>query len=228
MNLFPRVNWILPATLLCLSSILTACSTGSVLTAKIHENKDWTIRLLTVPGGNAGKGYSHPSDITQEQLLRVLEGLYIEDGNFPELMFKDEASGNSNRRRVFNNVDAELLSIFLADGLSQASTQEIVTFIKTTDISSRMEQISSGGVYVAGDELHIVLSNFRVKQMIWQDLDSYEAPAKLRPMNPISTQPGRLGFDMPQISRDVPASESDFKGIWSGVSWHLAVQYKEL
>jgi len=211
-----------------MSAILTACSTGPVLTAKIHENKEWTIRLQIVPDANAGKGYSHPSDITQEQLVGVLEGLYIEDGNLPEFLSKDQTSGKSNRRRVFNNVDAELLGIFLADGLSQAKIQEIVTFIKTKDVSSQVEQISSGGVYVDGDELHIVLSNFRVRQMIWQDLDSYEAPAKLRPMNPISTQPGWFGFDQPQLAREVTASESDFKGVWSGVSWHLAVQFKQL
>jgi len=206
--------------------LLTACSTGSVLTAKIYENKEWIVRLQSVSGANRNKGYSHPSSVTQQQLVRVLEGLYIESGYFPAAASQNNNSNSSSRHPVFSNVDAELLAIFLADGLSQASSREIVTFVKTTDISSSLEQITSGGVYVADDELHIVLSNYRVKQAIWQDLDAYEPPAYLRPMNPLSTQPGHFGFSRPNLAREVASSESDFKGNWSGVSWHLAVRFK--
>ncbi len=215
-----------PGFFFCILALLAACSTGSVLTAKIHENKEWIVRLQSVSGANGNKGYAHPSSVTQQQLVRVLEGLYIESDYFPVSVSENNAPNSANRHLVFSNVDAELLAIFLADGLSQASAQEIVTFVKTTRISSRQEQITSGGIYVAGDEFHIVLSNYRVKQAIWQDLDSYDAPVHLRPMTPLSTQPGHFGFARPNLVRDVPPSESEFKGKWSGVSWHLAVRFE--
>ena len=214
-----------PGFFFCILALLAACSTGSVLTAKIHENKEWIVRLQSVSGANGNKGYAHPSSVTQQQLVQVLEGLYIESDYSSVSVSENNVPNSANRRLVFSNVDAELLAIFLADGLSQASAQEIVTFVKTTHISSRQEQITSGGVYVADDELHIVLSNYSVKQAIWQDLDSYDAPVHLRPMISLSSQPGHFGFARPNLAREVATSESDFKDMWSGMSWHLAVRF---
>jgi hypothetical protein len=55
-----------------------------------------------------------------------------------------------------------LLSAELADGLAQAQYNERVTFYLSEPLTFSRRMITSGGVYVRGTELHLLLGNWRI------------------------------------------------------------------
>ncbi len=206
---------------------LVACYSNPVRTAKIHENDEWIIQLGAVDNPNKGRGYNHPATLPPSQITPVLRGLYIEYEPRSLPFFSNQDEKEIKRSQIFNQNDSDTLASMLADGLEQAAKTEIVTFTKTTPISSQQESITSGGVFILGDELHIVISNSHVKQNIRQDVETYQTPAHLDPINPITSQPGRLVFQHRRLMRTVPDTESDFVNMWSGINWHIAVKYKQ-
>ena len=152
-------------------------------------------------------------------MISVLEGLYVEAGNTP-------LSGSGVRRRAFSNKEIQFFAPLLVKGLQQATPEEIVTFFETAEISDLHEATTSGGVFVKNDALHIILSNYSVKTQIWQDNDAYEAPYRLRPLEPIDPEPGRLVFEPAQFM--VQLNPSGWFETLKGKPWHAAVSYADL
>lgn len=206
----------------------SACSVGPTRSAKIHEGSEWIVQLSIVGDANQGRGYSHPVSISADIITEALTGLYVdyEPRSLPFLSNKGPIQ--IERTRVFTDDNSATLASLLADGLSQASPQEIVTFTQTRAISSEQEKVTSGGVFLSADELNVVLTNSYVTQQIKQDLETYQTPAHLNPLNPITSQPGRLVFHHARLMRSVTAAESDFVSMWSGINWHIAILYKQL
>ena len=63
---------------------------------------------------------------------------------------------------AFTNKDITLFAPLLALALSRATPEEVVTFYQTRAISAVTREVTSGGVFVAGDELHLILANLPV------------------------------------------------------------------
>jgi hypothetical protein len=109
--------------------------------------------------------------------------------------------------------------------LGQATKEEIVTFFETAHIDSEHDLTTSGGLFVAGGNLHVVLSNFSVETRAWQDNERYEASYRNRPLEQMDPQPGRLLFEPTEFMVESPDGEigSRFKG----KPWQVAIRYKD-
>lgn len=213
-----KLTWVLGV------SLLTACGMPQFLTVSIYDSPERVVRLQAIPGVNHGKGYSHPVVLSKDQMAKVLEGLYVEESTVA-LPFST-GSGDSTSQRVFNDQEVEFFAPHLIKGLSMATSEEVVTFFETAEVSSLHRLTTSGGVYVKDNELHILLSNYAVKTNIWQDADAYQAPFRLRPLEPIDPQPGRLTFKPQHVM--VQSAETGLPETFGAKPWHAAVFFQKL
>lgn len=207
--------------------LLWACSAPPILTVTVYESGNQVVRLQAMPDANGGKGYSHPAFLSEETVAAVLSGLFVEeDASLIPLPLAVGQSRPGTRSRAFGDAEARFLAPLLVKGLSMATPDELVTFYETEDISRTQRVVNSGGVFVIGEELHIVLSNHATKVNIWQDTDQYEAPYRMRPLEPISPEPGRLLFEPPRHM--IPSQKSGFAGPLQGGQLHVGVRFREI
>lgn len=196
-----------------------------MMTVTVYETKNQVVRLQAMPDANGGKGYSHPALLSEQTVASALRGMFVEEDTSPvPLAFG--RSGPDKRSRAFGDAEVKFLTPLLVEGLSRATPEELVTFYETADISSTQRVVTSGGVFVIADEFHIVLGNHATKVNIWQDAAEYEAPYRLRPLEPISPEPGRLVFE--PASQMVSLETSSLSERVKGSRLHAAVRYKDL
>ena len=205
---------------------LVGCATPQFFTVTIYDSPSRNVRLQTMPVMEEGKAYSHPTYVTEEQMKKVLQGLYVEDeqSTLGEAIFGN--AGKGPPRRAFSDSEVKFFAPLLVKGLEQATPEEIVTFFETAEISDLHEATTSGGVFVKDNALHIVLSNHSVKTQIWQDNDEYQAPYRLSPLEPIDPEPGNLVFEPSQFM--VPVETVGWFETLKGKPWHAAVSFKDL
>ena len=217
---------ILQGMIVAFCGYLIGCSTPQFFTVTIYDSPSRNVRLQTMPVMEEGKAYSHPSYVTEEQMQKVLQGLYVEDesSTLGSTLFGN--TGKETPRRVFSDGEVKFFAPLLVKGLEQATPEEIVTFFETAEISDLHEATTSGGVFVKDDAIHILLSNHSVKTQIWQDIDEYQAPYRLNPLEPIDPEPGRLVFEVSKFM--VPIETAGWFETLKGKPWHVAVSYKDL
>ena len=212
---------------LAVSCLLVSCETPQFLTLTIYESPQRVVRLQAIPDANQGKGFSHPAYLTTKDITDVMQGLYVERGHSTfSLPFLSD-SKTSPRHRAFSDREIKFFAPLLVKGLRQATPEEVVTFFETADISSTQARTTSGGVFVQDHAIHVLLSNYGAKTMIYQDSgEDDKGPNRLRPLEPIAHEPGRLLFEPSQYM--VQTEESDFGGALSGKPWHTAVLFGKL
>ena len=218
-------------SIVLLASGLMSCVTQEVFTdpiftVTVYEDPNRMVRLQTMTDSNGGNAFSHPAYIDQEKLAEVMRGLQVEIHNAPLSIPFFGGSDASGRQRAFSDREIKFLAPLFSKGLEQATPEELVTFYENAEVSDQFELTTSGGVFVKGDEVHFLLSNFGVKTRIWQDNEQYEAPYHLRPMEPIDPQPGRLVFNPPHLMVE-PKRRTLNIGL-TAEPWQVGVLYKEL
>lgn len=214
-------------TCLCLAVVLctTGCETPHFLTVKVHESPDKVVRLQAIPDARHGQGFSHPAFLTEEQVEKVLEGLVVERHTSAVSMPFMSSGRRGRGTRAFSDTEILYFAPLLTKGLTMATPDEVVTFFETADISKTQRVITSGAIFLIGDEFHVVLSNHRVKTGIWTDVEHYEPPFRIRPLEPIQPEPGRLFFQPSQYM--VQSSESPLKRVIGAQHYHVGVLYRE-
>ncbi len=211
-----------------LAGLLAGCTGGDhFLTAKVHDSPDHIVRLQAIPDANGGKGYSHPAYLSKEQMARVLRGLHVEKNTSLVPAVFQRGGGKPQTIRAFSDAEVRFFAPHLVKGLAMATPEEIVTFYGTAELSSTQHVVTSGGMLIRGDELHVVLSNYRVKLDTWQDNELYESPFHLRPLHPIHPEPGRLSFEPPQYMI-APAPKTGLSTVVRGQRLHVAIRFHEL
>jgi len=206
--------------------VMMGCAAPHFFTVTIYESPDRVVKLQAVPDANEGKGFSHPIDIQEERLAEVMRGLRVEIPNAPLSVPFLGGDNSGTRQRAFSEREIKFFAPLLAKGLARATPEELVTFYETAEVSDLYELTTSGGLFVKGDEIHFLMSNFGVKTRIWQDNEQYEAPFHLRPLEPIDPEPGRLVFDPPHLMVD-PQRGLLNMGL-TAVPWEVGVRWKEL
>ena len=206
--------------------LVAGCAAPHFFTVTIYESPNRVVKLQAVPGANDAKGFSHPADIPEEKLEAVMRGLQIEIQNSPFVIPFLGRSREVGRRRVFNEAEIKFFAPQFVKGLAQATPEELITFYENVEVSDFYELTTSGGVYVKGDEIHFLISNFNVQTQIWQDNEQYKAPYHLRPMKPIDPEPGRLLFDPPNLM--VESKSRLFSIGFTAEPFEVGVRWKEL
>lgn len=209
-----------------LAGFPAGCTASHFFTVTIYDSPGRVVKLQAVPDANNGKGFSHPAYITEEKLAEVMRGLQVEIHNAPLSIPFLSGAGKSGRQRAFSDREIKLLAPQFAKGLAQATPEELITFYENAEVSDQYELTTSGGIFVKGDEIHFLLSNFGVKTRIWKDSEQYEAPYHLRPMEPIDPEPGRLVFNPSHLM--VEPQRGILNIGLTAEPWQVGVRWKEL
>ncbi|RMH35815.1 MAG: hypothetical protein D6690_08040 [Nitrospirae bacterium] len=199
---------------LCLIS--EACETPRPFTVTIEDSPDRVVRLQAVELADPNRGFSHPATVNADTIEQILRGIIVE---IPTTPF----SSSGTRHLAFAEGEAKALAHAAARGLSQATPEELVTFFESQDIDEDFRAITSGGMFVQDEFLYLILSNYRVKRPIWQDNEQYDAPYRLRPLEPIAPQPGRVSFERPNAMAP-PLTDPPFD-LPVSTDWVVGVRY---
>lgn len=208
-----------------LSLLLAGCGGAPQLfTVTIYEDEDRVVRLQTSPNGE-GRGFSHPAFLKAEDIAKVMKGLSV-DIKTSAISLPLLGGGTWERQPAFSKAEIRFFAPLLARGLRQATPEEVVTFYETAEISDLHQMTTSGGVFVQGDVLYVVLSNYGVQGDIWEDNEEYRAPIRIRPLHQLEPQPGRLVFTPGHFM--VQPQRGTLAGFATGEPWQVGVRFKEL
>jgi hypothetical protein len=206
---------VVSGVLVGLTLSLGACSTPQFQTLKILDSPNRVVALQAMPDAYGGKGYDHPISLTKEEMTRLLQGLRVKRGIL-----------GGTQHPAFSDTEIQVFAPHLVSALQKSTKEELVTFFETAHLDDAFDLTTSGGLFVAGGNLYVVLSNFSVKSRAWQDAERHEASYRDRPLEQIDPQPGRLVFEPQEFMVESPDGEigSRFKG----KPWQVAIRYKEV
>jgi len=206
-------------TIASLTLSLGACSTPQFQTLKILDSPNRVVALRVMPDAYESKGYDHPVSITTDEMSRILKGVRVQRGLL-----------SSTQHAAFSGTEIRLFAPHFVHGLQRATPEELVTFFETAEIEtgrmgSDFQLTTSGGLYVAGGNFHVVLSNFSVKTPLWQDVEEYETSVRNRPLEQLEAQPGRLVF----VPREfmVASPDGEMGSLLKGKPWQVAIRLND-
>ncbi len=222
-NRVHRLGWIFLGPLL-----LIGCAAPQFTTLTIYETPPSFVRLNVDRTLDPGTGHSHPSAITSEQMAAVLRGITIQEP-LTRLPLIDDLSV-PRRHPAFSDRAVDFWAPLLSLALSKATAAEIITFYQSTKGSGTSREVTSGGMFVDGDTLHIILSNLQSNTHFAADIGVADSQDdRLAPMRSIAPQRGKLMF-FPESAR-VDEGEDLLDGltrVFSQDRRELVVLYKTL
>jgi len=207
--------------------LIGACSARQFTTVTIYDTPAAYVRLEFDRTVTKGEPHSHPISLTPEQIAAVLAGVRIDE---PIALVSGDILEQDPIPRVhpaFTNKDIALFAPLLALALSRATPEEVVTFYQTRKISAITREVTSGGVFVQGDAMHVILANYRSHTRYMADYGVAEMQDdRLTPMQSLAPQEGRVDFEPESAKRERPVG-----GLGKILQWNnreLAVLYKQL
>lgn len=141
---------------------------------------------------HAGAGHSHPAQVLPEQMARALSGIRVvpRSGYISSLI-----TGQPQANPAFSSNEIHILAPRLSRALADATPQEVVTFYRRFTDASVGLAITSGGMFVEGSHLFVILANNRnlptegMNQNMVTDFDPIDSP-----LIPISRTSFRVEF----------------------------------
>lgn len=203
---------------------LTACQT--IPAVAIYEDQTQFVRLEANP--SVGWGHSHPANITTDEMAAVLSGVIIEEPTSPMrfLPFFNE-DGEPPRHPAFSADEISFFAPLLAKGLESAKPEEIVTFYRIVQQPEITDHVTSGGVFIDGDELHFVLSNYRSPTRYPPDIETMRSvDGRSTPLQPIAPQETKLDFQ--PKSAIAPSRQGVLKNPFRPNRREIVVLFKKL
>ncbi|OQW33118.1 MAG: hypothetical protein A4E19_07180 [Nitrospira sp. SG-bin1] len=211
---------------------LIACQHRSFPTMTIFDDPSRFVRLEV--NRTVGGGHAHPADITTDEMIAVLSGVMIEEPpGFLRSLSLSTKGDEPRQHPAFNEAEISFFAPFLAEGLKTAKSDQIVTFGQTSqkaaflEIASGGMLVTSGGLFINGDELHLILGNYRSPANYAPDpgigatLDGRSAP-----LQPIAPQRTTLYFEP---TTAVAPSRKSFLSRLLGPDRHeIVVLFKQL
>jgi len=187
------------------TALLGGCGTGQFTTVTILETPAAYVRLETDPTVAKDAGHSHPLTLTAQQVAAVLRGIMFEEP-VAKLPIYDETS-QPRRHQAFTEREVAFFAPLLAIALGKAMPEEIVTFYESSDHSAISRDVTSGGLYVQGEDLHVIVANYRSRTHYMADAGVADTTDdRLTPMRALAPQRGHLYFE--PRSAEQPASRS--------------------
>ena len=147
---------------LVLTLFLAGCAIPQVPSRTIYEDPVNYVRL------EEDRGYliewppshnSHPAALGPEVLRPLLQGLVIQEHR---IWLQRWIAGDAPFQAAFQDQEIALLSAQLAEALAQAKPNERVTFYLSEPQASTKRVVTSGGLYMKGTELHLILGNWQI------------------------------------------------------------------
>lgn len=155
----------------------------------------------------------------------VLRGITVEEP-LTRLPFYDNLSV-PRRHPAFSDQAAEFWAPLMSHGLRKATAGEIVTFYQSTKTPGARREVTSGGLFIDGDELHILLSNLESDTHYTADIGVADVQDdRSTPLRSIAPQRGKLVF-VPESAR-VLKSPDGLTRVFHQDRRELIVLYKTL
>lgn len=190
------------------------CETPQFQAMSIVDTPNRVVALQAMSEAYGGKGYDHPISLTKEEMSRLLQGVRVSRGFM-----------GGTPHPAFSDTEIQLFAPHFVSALQKATKEELVTFFETAKLDEEFDLTTSGGLFVAGGNLYVVLSNFSVKARAWQDAERHEASYRDRPLEQIAPQPGRLVFEPRAFMVESPDGEIGSR--FRGKPWQVAIRYQD-
>ncbi len=130
--------------------------------------------------------HTHPIQLGEAQLRRVLGGLIVQERR---IVIQKTLFGLAPREAAFRSEELELLVPKINEALALAKWNERVAFYLSQPETSIKREITSGGMYLNGTRLHVILANRRIMYGIPAYGMIYDKRYPMRPTGP-------KGFDL--------------------------------
>lgn len=163
---------------------------GPALTSRVvQQDSAWFVRLDSHQDtGSSSAHYNHPATWTTEELSAILSRLLLED----RVGLMDRARP---LRGVFSPEEITLLAPAIRDAFQSARPNEwVAVFLSTPSASGSL--VTSGGMFLAGSRLHVVVANHRAP--LAQDTEGL-ARVRANPFHSFSGSGGTLAFESPRF-----------------------------
>ena len=193
-----------------------ACAIPQVPSRTVYEDPVNFVRLErdpTVLEEWQPSYLTHPAVFSQEQMRRLLRGLTVKEHR---VVLQQWLAGEARRLPVFRDEEIELLVPHLVQALALAKEYERVTFYLSQPQTSVKRVITSGGLYMKGTDLHVIVGNWQIVYGIPAYGMIYD---RRYPMNPTASKGFDLHFDFD------PAIVQEESSFWD---WLLANSKDEL
>jgi hypothetical protein len=174
--------------------LLGGCTSAPIPTQTIYETPHAFVRLQIDPSFRQEAGHSHPAGVSTEHIAAVLRGIMIEEP-LTRLPFYDDLS-IPRRHQAFTEEAVAFWAPLLRLGLSKATPEEVVTFYQSKPLAFMKREVTSGGMFMDGEKLHVVLSNYRSETSSTPDISMADnQDDRLTPLRSLAPQKGTLQFE---------------------------------
>lgn len=134
---------------------LLACESGPA-TRPVYQDPITSVQVRE--DRLAGSGHSHPAVMTAGRMAQILFGIRVKKRGDPVIGI---LTGQPEEAQAFSNQEVETLAPALSRALAIAAPQEIVTFYRRYSDPGLGLGVTSGGLFLEGHQLYVVLANFR-------------------------------------------------------------------
>jgi len=136
--------------------------------------------------------YSHPRNLSAGIVDQALQLIVVQPSSLLERM----TGASSTSQGAFSQDQRGFLANHLATAFKKVSPLETVTFYWATPRGNGIWEITSGGLYLQENDLHLVLPNYR-----------QTVPAKNPPQQPKSAPLARIGESLYSLKAIAPARQ---------------------
>ena len=164
------------AVILLLVSLMSGCATGPPPRA-VYQDPATIIRIQS--DSKAGQGHGHPATVSPDAIRLILQGMRVQSrSSFVPSILTGEASLGA----AFSTEEQDFLGPHLSQALAEAKPDELVTFYRRVSTPAVGLAITSGGLFVHGRHLYVILANDRTKpsegmsQSIVSEIDPVDSP----------------------------------------------------
>lgn len=142
--------------------LLSACAIPQVPSRVVYEDPVNYVRLETdqnVLPEWPPSYFAHPAILSEQQIRNLLKALTVQEHR---VRLQKWFLGEAPRVPVFRDEEITLLVPQISEALTLARENERVTFYLSQPQTSIKRVITSGGLYIKGTELHVILGNWQI------------------------------------------------------------------
>ena len=135
---------------------INSCTTGSATTRFLVEQPDKSVGMeITYREGSPE--YSHPRTLRAELLDQALQSIEVQ----PSSLFARITGASAMNQEAFTQEERLFLANQLSTAFQKATPLETITFSWATPRGNGIWELTSGGLYLQGNDLHLILPNYR-------------------------------------------------------------------
>ena len=147
--------WLRLATVIAVNP---GCALGPVISKVVFEDEHRLVRL-DVTYRTGGQEHSHPVTLDPDVLMAALQAMTVTGRG--SLLSGRLGANPPVLPQAFSEEQVQFFAPLLARALDRASPLEEIVFYVNEPRGSGIREISSGSFYVQGEDLHLILANYR-------------------------------------------------------------------